>query len=345
MSEALPGIDVDAVTAWMAEHVGTSGPLEFRRLAGGHSNLTYRVTDAAGRVVVLRRPPLGELLPTAHDMGREWAIVDALQDTPVPVAESLAFCESGDVTGAHFYVMGYVEGVVMHAAEQAEAAYDEPQRRRAGEHFVEVLAALHAVDPDDVGLGELGRKEGYLARQLKRWGSQYQASKTQERPEMDRVTRWLGDHVPEQGPARVVHGDYRLGNCLTGPDGTVQAVLDWEIATLGDPLADMGYVLATWPEPGESVPAAGGAVAPSTLPGFPTRAELVERYEAASGTDLSGIDYYVAFAAWKSAAIAEGVYARYLQGALSTEGIDLDMWPVAVDRYVAMAGEAVDRLG
>ncbi len=338
------GIDVEAVTAWMTEHVGTAAPLTFTRLAGGHSNLTYQVTDATGRDVVVRRPPMGELLPTAHDMGREYKIIHALQDTPVPVAESLGFSAEADVTGADFYVMGYVEGVVMHAAAQAEEAYDEQQRRTAGESFIDVLAALHEVDPDEVGLDDLGRKEGYLARQLKRWGGQYQASKTRERPDMDEVTSWLIAHTPEQGPARVVHGDYRLGNCLTGPDGSVLAVLDWEIATLGDPLADVGYVLATWPEPGERTPAAGGATAPSTLPGFPTRAELISRYEAASDTDLSGIDYYTAFSAWKSAAIAEGVYARYLAGQLSTEGLDLDMWPLAVSAYVDMAGEAITRL-
>jgi aminoglycoside phosphotransferase (APT) family kinase protein len=240
--------------------------------------------------------------------------------------------------------MAFVDGHILRDVPEAEAALSPADRRTAGESLVDVLADIHAVDPDAVGLGGLGRHDGYLARQLKRWGGQYEASKTRERPAMERVTAWLHEQAPEQGPARVVHGDYRLGNCLTDDTGQVVAVLDWEIATLGDPLADLGYVLATWPEPGESTDtSAGGGVAPSTVPGFPGRAELVERYGAATGADLSRLDYYVAFAAWKSACIAEGVYARYLQGALSTDGVDLEAFPRGVDGFIAMATDAIDR--
>ena len=340
-SEEIAGIDVEPVTNWLAEHVGTEGSLTFHRLPGGHSNLTYRVTDANGRTVVLRRPPMGQLLPTAHDMGREYRIIAALGPTAVPVPPALGYCESPDVTGAHFYVMGWVDGHVLHSASIAVDAFDEAARRRCGESFIEVLGELHAIEPESVGLGDLGRTSGYLQRQLKRWGSQYEASKTQERPAMDEVTRWLSEHAPADPPARVVHGDYRLGNCLAADDGPIAAVLDWEIATLGDPLADLGYVLATWPEPGETGPGAGGGIAPSTAPGFPDRAELTKRYAERTGFDVSGIDYYVAFAAWKSAAIAEGVYARYLQGSLSTEGVDLEGFPKGVSAFIEMAQRAI----
>ena len=331
------GIDVAAVTAWLEAEVGLAGPFSFTRLAGGHSNLTYRVVDATGAVVTLRRPPLGHLLPTAHDMGREHRIIRALHPTPVPVAEPLGHCQDATVTGAPFYVMEFVEGVVLHTADLARQAFDEVQRRRAGESFVDVLADLHDVDPVAVGLGELGRHEGYVARQLKRWYAQWQQSKTRELPAVDEVHDALAGSIPPQGPARVVHGDFRLGNCITDRDaGDVLAVLDWEIATLGDPLADLGYVLATWSEPSDVDPPVN---APTQVPGFPSRADVRERYAARSGRDLADIDFYVSFAAWKSACINEGVYARYLAGALDTTGIDLDGMRATVDRYASMAAD------
>ena len=336
------GIAVARVTAWLADHVGLEPPLEFDRCIGGHSNLTYAINDRTGRRVVLRRPPMGHLLPTAHDMSREWRIIYALGPTPVPVPPALGFCDDPDVTGAPFYVMGYVTGHVMHDAGVARKVYGEAERRRAGESFIDVLAALHDVVPDEVGLGELGRKEGYVARQLKRWYSQWEQSKTRELPLVDQMHDFLAARIPEQGPARVVHGDYRLGNCISADDGTILAVLDWEICTLGDPLADVGYVLATWAERGD--PGAEG-VGPSGLPGFPTRSEVLERYAAASGRDLSLIDFYVAFSHWKSACIVEGVYARYLQGALDPGGLDLDAYKLRVDHAVGLAAEAADRLG
>jgi aminoglycoside phosphotransferase (APT) family kinase protein len=335
------GIEVDAVTAWLATNVGTTAPLTFERLPGGHSNLTYRVTDAGGRPVVLRRPPLGDLLPTAHDMSREHRIISALGPTSVPVAPALGFCDDPEVTGAPFYVMGWVEGHVLHDAKTAESVFDVDQRRVCGQSFIDVLADLHEVVPDEVGLGELGRHEGYLARQLKRWNSQVQAAKTRELPEVTELHDFFAAHVPEQGPARVVHGDYRLGNCLSDTaTGHLAAVLDWEIATLGDPLADLGYVLSTWSQPGD--PMANPAL-PSMVEGFPRREELVERYAGRTGRDLSQIDFYIAFSHWKSACIGEGVYARYLHGALDTTGVDLDSFPLGVDRYLTLSAEAAAR--
>lgn len=329
-STEVAGINIGPVTDWMSERIADlNPPLEFIRIKGGHSNLTYEVRDATGGGYVLRRPPLGELLPTAHDMNREWRFISALHPTPIPVAPPLAYCEDKEITGAPFYVMRFVDGHVLHDATVAETEYDETHRRSTGESFIDVLADMHAIDPDDVGLGDIARKEGYIPRQLKRWYSQWNASKTRELPVLDEVHDELVTRVPEQGPARIVHGDYRLGNCITSFDGTIAAVLDWEIATLGDPLADVGYVLHSWPEPGEE--GLAHRMSPTSVPGYPKRDELVERYAARSGRDLSGIGYYIAFSHWKSACIVEGVYARYLHGALDTTGVNVDAFKVSVE--------------
>lgn len=336
------GIDVGPVTEWLARRVGTTGPLRFERLAGGHSNLTYRIDDAAGRTVVLRRPPLGPLLPSAHDMGREHRLISALGPTDVPVPEALAHCTDESVIGAPFYVMAHVEGVVLHTAELAEQSFDEDARAEIGRSFVDVLARLHAVDPDEVGLGDLSRKEAYIARQLKTWWRQYEASKTEDDPLLERVHGWLLDNIPEQGPARVVHGDYRLGNTITDAENRIAAVLDWEIATLGDPLADVGYVLATWPRPGDDLVATTSAT--SMAAGFPERAELIERYESATGADLSRIDYYVAWANWKTACIVQGVYKRYRDGQLSTEGVDVEGFRHTVEAASELGAAAIRRV-
>ncbi|MGH2758575.1 MAG: phosphotransferase family protein [Actinomycetota bacterium] len=342
MTDQPAGIEVDGVTEWIKTNIdGVTPPLEFFRIKGGHSNLTYEITDDAGSKLVLRRPPLGHLLPTAHDMTREWRFISACHPTPVPVPPPLGFCADTDVTGAPFYVMGFVEGHVLHDATVAETSYDEPRRRIAGESFIDVLSDLHDVDPDDSGVGDIARKEGYVARQLKRWYSQWNASKTRELPLVDDLHETLSAKIPEQGPARIVHGDYRLGNCITSVDGPIAAVLDWEIATLGDPLADVGYVLSTWPEPGEGGPA--HRMSPSIVPGFPTKAELLERYANRSGRDVSQINFYVAFSHWKSACIVEGVYARYLGGALDTTGVQVDAFKLSVEMSAAWAEDALKR--
>ncbi len=334
------GIEVDAVTRWIAERVGdVTPPLTWTRLKGGHSNLTYRIDDDAGRVLVLRRPPLGHLLPTAHDMSREWRFISAFHPTPVPVPPPLAFCEDTEVTGAPFYVMAFVEGNVLHDASVAESEYDDEKRHSIGLSFIDVLADMHSEGPDEIGVGDIARKEGYIARQLKRWYSQWNASKTRELDDVDRVHDVLSARVPEQGPARVVHGDYRLGNSISSFDGKIAAVLDWEIATLGDPLADVGYVLHSWPEPGEDGPA--HRMSPTVVPGFPTRAELVDRYAKRSGRDVSGIDFYIAFSHWKSACIVEGVYARYLNGALDTSGVNVDAFKLSVEMSARRAADLI----
>jgi aminoglycoside phosphotransferase (APT) family kinase protein len=342
VASAQDGIDEARVTPWLEEHVeGLRPPLSFSLIAGGHSNLTYRVDDAAGGAFVLRRPPLGHVLATAHDMGREHRIISALGPTPVPVAPALAYCDDTDVNDAPFYVMGFVEGHILRDQGTAKVL-DEDQRRTASESLVDVLAEIHAVDPDAVGLGELGRKEGYIERQLKRWHKQFLDSKTREVPALDAVYERLRADVPEQGPATIVHGDYRLDNCLVGDDGKVAAVLDWEICTLGDPLADVGLLMVYWTDPEDDATAL--LTSPTTLPGFLRRSDLLERYAERSGRDLSTIDYYTAFGYWKLACIVEGVYARYRGGAMGTDASGFEGFATQVERLAAAAEEAVTRV-
>ena len=337
------GINVEAVTRWFESHIqGAKPPLEFTLIAGGHSNLTFKVTDTAGQEFVLRRPPLSHVLASAHDMGREHKIISALWSTPVPVPQALGFCPDPEINGAPFYVMGFVPGVVLHDAEIARKSLGESERRATGESFIDVLADLHDVDVDAVGLGDLAKKQDYIARQLKRWYGQFQQSKTRELPAIDRVHDVLKAQIPPQERATVVHGDYRLGNCITDPKrAKIVAVLDWEICTLGDPVADVGYVLATWTQ--STDPVAGTPGAPSLASGFPNREEILERYAKRSGRDLSKIDYYVAFSLWKSACIVEGVYARYLGGALGKTDVNLDQFKDRIDAFAELAAQAVAR--
>jgi aminoglycoside phosphotransferase (APT) family kinase protein len=262
----------------------------------------------------------------------------------VPVAPAIGLCTDESVNGSPFYVMGFVEGHILRDAATVEKVLDEDARRAAGQSLVDVLAEIHAVDVDSVGLGDLGRREGYIARQLKRWYSQFQQSNaTTERrvPLVDDLHDFLAARIPDQGPATIVHGDYRLDNTMLGDDGMVRAVLDWEICTLGDPLADLGYVLATWTQ--STDPVAGTPGAPSLAPGFPNRDEVLERYAKRSGRDLAKIDFYVAFSMWKSACIIEGVYARYLGGALGKTDVDLDQFKTRIESFAELAEQAVAR--
>jgi aminoglycoside phosphotransferase (APT) family kinase protein len=337
------GIDIEPVSAWLTTNLaGAVGPFSFELIAGGHSNLTYRVTDAAGQAYVLRRPPLGALLASAHDMGREHRIIDAVRQTSVPVAPALGYCEDPAVNGAPFYVMGFVEGTVVRSEAEAEAALSLDQRAACSESLVSTLVALHAVDPDDIGLGTLGRKDGYIERQLKRWHAQWELSKTREIPSLDATHRRLSERVPAQQGTAIVHGDYRLDNCMTAADGTVAAVLDWEICTLGDPLADLGLLYVYWGMDGDNTAL---PTAPTTVPGFWGRDRVIEYYGDRSGRDLSAIDFYVAFGYWKLACIVEGVYARYLHGAMGDrDPSSLHGFVVQVDRCTELAAEYADRL-
>jgi aminoglycoside phosphotransferase (APT) family kinase protein len=341
-AEAPEGIDRAGVEAWFGEHIPSAEqPLTFERISGGHSNLTYGVRDAAGKRWALRRPPLGKRLGSAHDMGREHRVVSALARTPVPVAPVAGFCEDESINEAPFYVMEFVEGPILRGLAEADAFPDEADRRAIGERVVDTLVDVHAVDPDAVGLGDLGRKEDYVARQLHRWQGQWENSKTRELPAIDAVHERLAARIPEQGPATIVHGDYRLDNMILTPAGEVAAVVDWELCTLGDPLADVGLLMVYWPEPGEETIALGQ---PATLaPGFPKREELKARYAERSGRDLSQLDFFVALGYWKLAIILEGVYARYAAGQYGKVDPGIEAFARLVERLAEAADEAERR--
>jgi aminoglycoside phosphotransferase (APT) family kinase protein len=333
-----PGITA-RVDAWLDANTGLAAPCSFELIAGGRSNLTYRVTDREGTTAVLRRPPLGELLPSAHDMGREHRIIAALHGSAVPVAEPLGFCEDESVAGAPFYVMAHVPGTVIRNEQIALTALDEAGRARVSDSLVEVLAELHRVDPDAVGLGDLGKREDYVARQLGRWSRQWEASRTRELPLVDDVHRRLVERIPVQQTSSIAHGDYRLDNLMIGPDATVAAVFDWELGTLGDPLADLAALLTYWGRPDDEFLALPGT--PTVVEGFPDRPELAARYGATSDLDLEPLPYYVAFAHWRLACILEGVYARFRSGAMGQEDEDLEGY---ADRVGALAARADDIL-
>ncbi|MBB2911155.1 aminoglycoside phosphotransferase (APT) family kinase protein [Streptosporangium becharense] len=321
---SIPGIDRVRLTAWMAANVPDAGePTGVSLIAGGRSNLTY-VVETPERRLVLRRPPLGHVLPTAHDMGREWRVISALAPTPVPVPEPVAFCGDPDVIGAPFYLMAHVDGVAVRSRQDA-ARLSPEQARRLSERLAEVLAAIHAVDYEAAGLGGFGRPEGYLARQLERWGQQWERSKTAELPEYDRLAARLRERLPARSAATLVHGDYRLDNTLVeisaAPD--ILAVVDWEMSTLGDPLADLGLTLTYWQDPGDleraSIPVAAGV---TVTPGFLTAREFAAHYAEISGADLSDLDFYLAFGNFKLAVIIEGIHARFKQGKTVGEGFE-----------------------
>ncbi|MCP4083483.1 MAG: phosphotransferase family protein [Actinomycetia bacterium] len=336
----MTGIRPEGVTQWFVENVeGVQPALSFEILDGGHSNLTYRVTDSAGSSWVLRRPPTGRVLATAHDMAREHRIIAALGPTPVPVPRAIGLCEDDTVNDAPFYVMSHVEGAVLAADTEAEV-FAPADRTVIGRSVAEVMATLHSVDPDAVGLGDLGRKEAYLARQIKRWRRQWSESKTRELPAMDEVATALEQYMPDQIGASIVHGDFRLGNMLVRADG-VAAVLDWELCTLGDPLADVGYILNNWMQPGEKQVARGAANSPTMAGSFGSRDQLIERYEELTGRTVGDVSYYQAFQYWRLAAIVEGVLARYLEGVMVNDA-DTDVFR---DQAENLAHAALDLAG
>ena len=342
----IEGIAVEPVSAWFDANIdGAHGPYQFELIAGGRSNLTFRVTDAAGTPYVLRRPPTSHVLPSAHDMGREHRIIKALGPTAVPVPPALGYCDDEAVNGRPFYVMGYVDGHIVRDRTIAEKVYTVEERRTAGLDLIDVLVDLHHVDVDAIGLGDLAKKESYIERQLKRWYGQFrQSAATQDRsvPLVDEMHDLFAKHIPPQGPATIVHGDYRLDNTMFGFDAHVAAVLDWEICTLGDPLADVGLLMVYWTEEGDSHSPLG--VAPTTAEGFPGRAELRARYAEGSGRDLSSLDFYVAFGYWKLACILEGVYARYAGGAMGGDRSGIDGFGQQVGALAEAARDAASGL-
>ncbi|HEV7653412.1 MAG TPA: phosphotransferase family protein [Mycobacteriales bacterium] len=313
----VPGADPRVLGPYLAGELGDDAWLEpaVEVVPGGRSNLTYFVTSPAGELV-LRRPPLRAVRPTAHDMGREHRMLSALYGTAVPVPEPLLLCDDPAVLGAPFYVMRRVPGVVVRAAFPAGYAAEPADRAAITATMIDVLADLHAVDPAAVGLAGYGRPEGYLARQLKRWSGEWQALRSGDLPAVDALAAELGAGLPDAPSGGIVHGDYKLDNVILAADdpGRIEAVLDWEMSTLGDPLADLGLLVVYWQPAG-----AAGAVVPSVtgLPGFPSRTELAARYAARTGRDVSALPWYVAFGYFKLACVVAGIVVRQRAGAMA----------------------------
>jgi aminoglycoside phosphotransferase (APT) family kinase protein len=343
VSDAPEGIHADNVTKWFTAHVPEiATPLTFTLIAGGRSNLTYRVEDAEGRAWVLRRPPVHHVLPTAHDMVREHRLMSSLAPSGIPVPKTIGLCTDESVNDRPFFVMEFVDGHIVRDAVEAEQAFDMAIRRTVGDHMAETLAALHAVDPDAVGLGDLGRHEGYIERQLKRWSGQYAQMHVEgvdHGGAIERVGEELARRVPKQQRTAIVHGDYRLDNVVLNDAGEVRAILDWELCTLGDPLADVGLLLDYWTESDDAMSVLGHS--PTTAPGFSTRAQVLEHYGTVSDLDLTQIGYYSAFGYWKLACILQGVYARYVGGAGAGDQGSVDAFPAQVGRLADLASEAL----
>lgn len=330
MSTDPQGLDTIAVADWLRSVApdAVAGPLAATLITGGKSNLTYLVTDGTHEYVV-RRPPLGHVLATAHDMGREYRVMAALAPTAVPVPRMVALCEDVDVIGAPFYVMDRVAGTPYSRASQLEVL-GEQRTRAITERMVDTLVALHAVDYAEVGLGEFGRPDGYIGRQVARWKKQLAASTSRELPGMDQLVAYLDANIPSSGGATIVHGDFRLDNLLVDTDpasgqDTVTAVLDWEMSTLGDPLADVALMLA-YQQLGETAPpsSSNGAVVTDAplAPGYLDREKVIARYAAGSGRDVSDIGYHLSLAFFKLAVILEGIHFRHSHGQTVGTGFD-----------------------
>jgi len=316
------GVDLESLRGFFTDHVaGADGRgLSAELIAGGRSNLTYGITDGEHEWV-LRRPPLGHVLPTAHDMAREYRVITALVDTDVPVPRTYALCEDNDVNGAPFYVMERVHGRVLRTGEEL-ASLTPDEAAACSRELVDVLARIHRVDYEAVGLGDFGHPDGFMERQLRRWGQQWERSKAEDFAAIDEVARRLRDALPESGPPTIVHGDYRLDNTMLATDdaGRVAAVLDWEMSTLGDPLADVGLFLLYWGQSEAQIIATGQAI--DEQAGFASRDEVVELYAKETGRDVDNLDFYVVFAFYKLAIIVEGIAARYRMGKTVGEGFE-----------------------
>ncbi len=345
MENAAIGINLNNVSQWMCEHVGATAPLEFELIAGGRSNLTYRVSDANARTFALRRPPVSHVLPTAHDMVREHTIISALHPLHVPVARPLGLCTDESVNDSPFYVMEFVEGAILRTRSDAESVFKESERRIIGDNLAATLAQLHDVDVERAGLSDLARHDGYIERQLRRWRTQYDQMSV-EGVDYGGVVEAVGDQlaasIPRQQRVSVVHGDYRLDNTVLDAAGAVKAILDWEICTLGDPMADLGLLLVYWAEPDDPSEALLGA-APTTAAGFSTREQVLAAYASHSDLDVSQVAYYQAFGYWKLACIMQGVFARYSAGATAGDQGSVQEYPQHIKMLVELAKQTLEQ--
>ena len=321
--EASPDlINAERVTSWISRQTDFDGPFSYHLIAGGRSNMTFTVEQDGQTLFVLRRPPVGPLLPSAHDMAREHRLMAALRDSDVPVPEMIGLCQDERVNGRDFYVMRFVDGLVVRDIDVALTT-SVSVRRTISESLIKTLVALHRVDIDQVGLGDLAKRTGYIERQVKRWTTQWENSRTRDLPIVDVVAKALLARMPEPNPTAIAHGDYRLSNCMVDSQGFVTAVLDWELCTLGEPMADLGGLLGYWHDPQEIDPS--GDAESTGLPGFLTQHEMAAMYSEAMNADIGSIIYYQAFAQWRLACIAEGVYARYLGGQQGSQDEEIDL--------------------
>lgn len=332
-----PGLRPDTVAAWFAEHIdGASGALSFEQIAGGRSNLTYLAQNDSGSRWVLRRAPLGMGDSRSHDVLREAGVLARLSPTSVPVPAVLGRTSDAGITGAPFYVMEHIDGFVLRDPATVEAAVAPERRHAYASSLVSTLADLHAVDPRDVGWGELAARDDYLSRQLGRWHANWSADRVRVLDDIGRTHDRLRELLPAQASAQIVHGDYRIDNCVYGTDGSIRAILDWELTTVGDPLADLGQLLTYWAEPDDEVRALQNS--PTLAPGFPAREELIEMYvTAAPHTDVSRIDFYVAYNWWKVACIVENVYTRMARGAMGASDRSPASFAAQAERIAAQA--------
>lgn len=324
-------LDEGRLSDHLAGHLdGFVGPARVAQFPHGHSNLTYLITDAGGREYVLRRPPFGNRVASAHDMTREARLLTRLAPVYRLAPRPLLSEEDGSVIGAPFFVMERRPGAVL----RRDSAVDAGTLRRAVGSMMGALAGLHAIDLIPAGLGDLGHPEGYAARQVAGWSRRDRDARTAARPSLDRVSAWLAAETPDDRPPAVVHNDFKLDNLVLDPDdpAEVRAVLDWEMATVGDPLMDLGTTLAYWVEAGDPESLRVLAAGPTTLPGAPTRADLIDAYGRAAGRTLPGLTFYRVFGLFKVAVIAEQIHARYVRGA------------TADPRFLALGG-VVDALG
>jgi aminoglycoside phosphotransferase (APT) family kinase protein len=310
----MKGLDLERLRSYL----GSQRELTGRMFAGGRSNLTYAITDGEQRWV-LRRPPLGHVLPTAHDMAREHRVLEALSKAGFPAPRPILLCTDPEVIGAPFYLMEQVDGTI-YRDEDELLALGAPAMHALTLSLVDTLVQLHGLDPAAIGLADFGRPEGFNARQVHRWKKQLDASRSRDVPGIEELHARLAVDIPAGGPVTVVHGDYRLDNVLIGPEMQINAVLDWEMSTLGDPLSDVALMLVYAGLP--LTVKDGRGVVPLAIPGHPSIAEISSRYADRSGRDVSDLHWYIAFAAFKLAVILEGVHYRYVQGQTVGSGFD-----------------------
>jgi len=336
-----PGLDSDRVSEWLTEHASVTRPLSFTRIGEGQSNLTFSVVDSDGRRIVLRRPPLGAILASAHDVAREYRVLDALASAGARAPRPIALCEDVDVTGAPFYAMEYVEGEALVTVAAAKRLTPEA-RDDVGRALARTLAQFHALDIDEIGLADFRRPESLVSRQLRRWQRQWENSKTRDLPAIDRLAQHFASQLPEEHETVLVHGDYHLGNALIGEGGSIRAVLDWELCSTGDPLADVGLMVAYWGEFGAGAAGDDGLFREpvTSLPGFPAANELALVYAQESQRPTGDLGFWVAFAYWKVAIIVEGVYRRWLNDPANGDGAGT-LKP-AVTRLAGLAETALD---